>query len=344
MAKTVTVGEVSAAPGEIKYGPAGWVELRDATRVPLPVIIINGREEGPRVVLCGATHSTELSGTATIHALRKKLNPSKLKGHVIAFPMANPLAMQFAGYVSPHDGANLAVSYPGDEKGSITGRIANIIWKNATLGSSLIIDLHENVAPCLKFTLVGYSSDKDAEKRAMDLASAFGLTLIRNVSSEVDSGTAGMKVGDLYWAELGLVNSIPGFTVELEGKFESRFDENQPDVRVGLRGVMNVLKKLGMVEGAVEAQTDTLVLPGVFRSGGNIRANRGGLVNRYVETGRKLAKGTKIAEVINPYGDVVETIQMPTDGYIWAWSIIGANNFNWCVQAGSPVAYIFKEQ
>ena len=127
MGKTINVGEVSAAPGQIRHGPAAWVELRDATRVPLPVIIINGHEDGPKVVLCGATHSTELSGTATIHALKKRINPEKLKGSIIAFPIANPLAMQFGSYVSPHDGANLAVSYPGSESGSITGRFANFI-------------------------------------------------------------------------------------------------------------------------------------------------------------------------------------------------------------------------
>ncbi len=343
MGTTVTVGEVSAAPGEIKYGPAAWVELRDATRVPLPVIIINGKNDGPRVVLCGATHATELSGTAIIHALRKTIDPSKLKGHIIAFPMANPLGMQFASYVSPHDGANLAVSYPGSENGTITGRFANIIWQRATLGASLIIDLHENVAPCLKFTLVGYGKDKEAERRTVELAEAFGLTLIRNRSSDVDTGTAGMKVGDLYWAELGMANSIPGFTVELEGRFESRFDESQPDVRVGLRGLTNAFKKLGMIQGKIEPQADTLVLKGNFKASGNIRANRGGLVNRFVDTGTRLAKGTKIAEVINPYGEVAETIKMPIDGYLWAWSIIGATNFNWCVQAGSPVAYLFSE-
>lgn len=56
-----------------------------------------------------------------------------------------------------------------------------------------------------------------------------------------------MKAGDLYWAELAMANGIPGFTVELEGRFESRFDENQPVVRIGVRGVVSTLRKLGMI-------------------------------------------------------------------------------------------------
>jgi len=343
MAKTISVGEVSARPGEIRWGPATWVELRDGTRVALPVIVANGREDGPKVVICGATHPTELSGTATIHALtRKKIDPSKLKGSIIAFPVANPLGMQFGEYISPHDGANLAVSYPGSETGSITSRIAKFIWNEATLGAALIMDLHENVSPCLMFTLAGSCKDREVEKRTVELAEAFGLTVIR--TAPVDLATPGMKAGDLYWAELAMANGIPGITVELEGKFESRFDENQPVVRIGVRGVMNTLRKLRMIEGDIEPQTETLVLKGNFMSYGVVRSNRGGLVNRYVETGVKLRKGTRIAEVINPYGDVIETIEMPTDGYIWAWTIIGPDNPNWSVQAGSPVAYLFSEQ
>ena len=343
MAKNIRVGEISAGPGEMRYGPGTWVELRDGTRVGLPVIVVNGRESGPKVVLCGATHSTELSGTATIHALtRKRIDPSKLKGSIVAFPTANPLAMQFGGYTSPHDGANLAVSYPGSQTGTITSRIAHFIWNEASLGADLVMDLHENVSNCHMFTLVGSAKDADVERRTLELAKAFGLTVIR--TAPVDLGTPGMKAGDLYWAELATANGIPGFTVELEGRFESRFDENQPVVRIGVRGVMNTLRKLGMIPGEVEPQTETPVLKGDFRSYGVVRSNRGGLVNRFVEAGVKLRKGTKIAEIINPYGDIVEAIEMPADGYIWAWTIIGPDNPNWCVQSGSPVAYLFSDR
>jgi len=343
MASTISVGEVSAKPGEIKWGPATWIELRDGTRVALPVIVMNGPENGPKVVICGATHATELSGTAMIYALtRKVLDLAKLKGSIINFPIANPLGMQFGRYTSPHDNANLAVSYPGSKTGSITSRIANFIWKEATLGADLIMDLHENVSPCLKYTLVGSCEDKKVEERTLELAKAFGLTIIR--TAPVDLATPGMKAGDLYWADLALAHRVPGFTVELEGRFESRFDENQAVIRIGVKGIMNTLKVLGMLPGNVESQTETLVLNGEFIAHGVVRSNRGGLVNRVVETGVKLQKGRKIADVINHYGEVVETVKMPIDGYIWAWTIIGPDNPNWCVQAGSPVAYLFSKR
>ncbi|MEM4245946.1 MAG: succinylglutamate desuccinylase/aspartoacylase family protein, partial [Candidatus Bathyarchaeia archaeon] len=310
------------------------------SRIGLPVILVNGRGKGPRVVLCGATHPTELSGTATIHALtRRVIDPEGLRGSLICFPVANPLAMQLGRYVSPHDGANLAVSYPGSGSGGITSRIASFIWNQATLDADLVMDLHENVSPCLMFTLVGSCEDKEVERRTVDLARAFGLTVIR--TAPVDLATPGMKPGDLYWAELAMKNGVPGFTVELEGRFESRFDETQAAVRIGVKGVMNVLRRLGMISGEEELQTETLVLEGEYSSYGVVRSNKGGLVNRFVDPGVKLKRGSKIAEVIDPYGLVAEEVLMPTDGYIWAWTIIGPDNPNWCVQTGSPIAYIF---
>ena len=46
------------------------------------------------------------------------------------------------------------------------------------------------------------------------------------------------------------------------------------------------------------------------------------------------------------FGDEVETINMPTDGYLWGW-IPGnpaTDSRNWTVQSGSPVGFIFKDK
>ena len=141
------------------------------------------------------------------------------------------------------------------------------------------------------FTLVGTWKDKKVEERTVELAKAYGLTVIRTTSA--DLGTPGTKAGDLYWAELGMANGIPGFTAELEGSFESKFDGTQPVVKIGVRGVLNTLKALGMLDGDVEPQGDTRVLKGSYEALGAVRANRGGLVNRFVDAGVSLRKGTK---------------------------------------------------
>jgi len=161
--QVLKVGEVSAEPGQKNHGPATWVELKDGSKVHLPVILVNGQGEGPKVVINCATHPTEPVGYAAIQILTREIDPAKLKGSIIAFPISNPLGMQWGEYVSPHDYVNMYVAYPGSKDGSITSRLANFIWENASKSADLVMDVHENVKPCLHFSFVGYCKDKKVE-------------------------------------------------------------------------------------------------------------------------------------------------------------------------------------
>lgn len=334
------VGDVSAEPGKKSYGPATWVELKDGSRVHLPVIIINGRDNGPKVVINCATHPTELVGHAAVQILTRKIDPAEMKGALIVFPISNPLGMQFGEYVSPHDYVNMYVAYPGSKDGSITSRLANFIWENASKHADLVMDVHENVKPCLHFSFVGYCEDKKVENKALDAAKAFGLTIIR---PKGEFALAGMKPGDVEYVDALLAKGVPAFTPELEAGTDLTMGEEWTSIRAAVRGLMNVLKSLGMIPGTIEPQTDVKVFKGNFAFHGMAVANRGGIVSRLVDVGVRITKGTPIAKVLDAYGDVIETIEMPVDGYIWGWNIGSPPNFNWSVQSGDSVAFIYEE-
>jgi hypothetical protein len=340
MKQVLKVGDVSAEPGQKKYGPATWVELRDGSRVHLPVILLNGQYEGPKVVINCATHPTELVGYAAIQIVTRKFDPTQLKGSIIAFPISNPLGMQWGEYVTPHDYVNMYVAYPGSKDGSITSRLANFIWENASKSADLVMDVHENVKPCLHFSFVGYCQDKKVEGKALEAARAFGLTVIR---PKGEFALAGMKAGDIEYIDALMANGVPAFTPELEAGTDLTMGEEWASVRVAVRGLMNVLKKLEMIPGTIEPQTEIKVFPGNFAFHGMTIANRGGIVNRLVDVGVRLKKGTPIATVLNPYGEIAETIQMPVDGYVWGWNIGSPPNFNWSVQSGDSVAFIYQD-
>lgn len=340
MTQVLNVGEVSAEPGQKKHGPATWVELRDGTRVNLPVIILNGRREGPKVVINCATHPTELVGFAAVQILTRRIDVSTLRGSLIIFPISNPLGMQFGEYVTPHDYVNMYVAYPGSKDGTVTSRLANFIWENASKTADLVMDVHENVKPCLHFSYVAYAKDKKVEEKTLELARAFGLTIIR---PKGEFALAGMKPGDVEYVDACLANGVPAFTPEMEASTDLTFGEEWTSVRVCVRGLTNVLKKLGMIPGAIEPQTEVKVFPGNYAFHGMTIANRGGILNRLVDVGVKLTKGTPIATVLNPYGEVVETIEMPVDGYVWGWNVGSPPNFNWSVQSGDSVAFVYVD-
>jgi len=340
MKQVLRVGGVSAEPGQRRFGPATWVELRDGSRVHLPVILLNGQFEGPKVVINCATHPTELVGYAAVQILTRRIDPKQLKGSVIAFPISNPLGMQWGEYVTPHDYVNMYVAYPGSKNGSITSRLANFIWENASKSADLVMDVHENVKPCLHFSFVGYCKDKKVEGKTLEAAKAFGLTIIR---PKGEFALAGMKADDVEYTDALMSNGVPAFTPELEAGTDLTMGEEWPSVKVAVRGLMNVLKKLEMAPGSVEPQTDIKVFPGNFAFHGMAVANRGGIVNRVVDVGVKLRKGTAIATVLNPYGEIIETIEMPVEGYVWGWNIGSPPNFNWSVQSGDSVAFVYQD-
>ena len=342
MPEVLKVGSVTANPGETRWGSATSVELRDGTRVSLPVMVANGKENGARLVITAATHPTEIVGVRVVqNVFRSKIDASKLKGSIVAFPIANPLGMQFGEYVSPHDLTNMSVAYPGAKDGGPTSRLANFIWENAATHADLVMDFHENVKPCLHFSLVHQAKPEIANK-ALEAARAFGITLIRG--SNAQFALPGTKSGDLTFSGVCLNNGIPAFTPEFEGSTEMSFTEKEPSVRAAVRGVLNVLKQLGMIEGAIEPQTEIRVLKGNFEFWGMAKADRAGIVHRLVDVGTKLSKGTPIAKIVNAFGDELETIEMPTDGYLWGWTVGNpATNRNWSVQCGGTIAFVFRE-
>jgi len=339
--QTLRIGEISAAPGEIKWGPSTWVELRDGTRVHLPVILINGKNDGPRVCVTAAVHPTELVGTAAVQIVTRRLDVSTLRGSIIAFPITNPLGMQFGEYVSPHDGLNMYVSYPGSKEGTVTSRFANFIWENATKEADLAIDFHENVKPCIHFSVVPSTNSQDVENKALNLAEAFGLTVIRQRGVAM---LPGVKPSDRPYPKLCMDSGIPAFTPEFEAGTDSTFDEGEITVKVAVRGLMNLLKKLDMIPGKVEPHPEINVLKGKFEAYGSVRASRGGIVHRTADVGVKLPKGRTIAKVVNVYGEEIELVEMPVEGYIQGWTIAVGANRNWSVQSGDNIALIFVEK
>jgi predicted deacylase len=343
MSGTVTIGDVSASPGELKWGYATWVELRDSTRVHLPVLIMNGASDGPMITINGATHPTEHIGVHALQILlREKLNPAILKGSIVAFPIANPFAQQFSAYVSPHDGVNMSRTYPGSKDGTVTERFANFIWEEAAQKSDLVIDQHENAKEALYFSIVPKAKDSETERKALELAKAFGTTIIRTGGGEnmpaVYSAGGGQSL-----STTAMRAGIPAFTPEYETTTDIGFNENDLGIRVALKGLNNVLKKLSMISGGIERQNEVKVMEGNYVSWGMNTCKRGGLTRRLVHTGIKLSKGTPISDTYDPFGTLIERVEMPIDGYVWGWNVGVPPWWNWSVASGDPIAFIFQD-
>jgi predicted deacylase len=330
------VGNVNVRSGELAKGSLGTWELPDGSSVQLPVLVMNGAEDGPVFYMQGVAHGGELIGAEVIRrVVREEVNPSNLSGAIIAVPVANPLAFQWARRTTPIDDANLGSQFPGRPSGQTTERIATAIWEGALSKSNYMMDIHGNFPPCTAFILLGLSfGNEKTRERAEKMAEAFGLTI---VYSPPRGGTTEGMGGQRSESGLAMENDIPEIGIEL---IDAR-RVTPASVDLGVRGVLNVLKSLGMVEGKIEKQPPEYTWgPGRVENAGIITASRGGIVHFTAEVGKLVEAGQEIAKVYNLYGDLVESLKMPHRGFIRAYTY----RDHQAVATGDHVAYLTKDK
>jgi len=140
-------GNVRAAPGERSVGSLTVGELDQLSfargQIELPLIIANGRREGPVMLLLGGQHSGEYVGMEAIIALTERPDLEVLAGAVVGIPVMNPYG--FAAkvpYVCPLDGLNMNRLWPGSTGGTVGQRITYGVWNQIMVHVDYLIDMH----------------------------------------------------------------------------------------------------------------------------------------------------------------------------------------------------------
>ena len=337
MPEKLEIGTAVAEKGELKKGVIKGVELVNTTSVDVPVLAMNGAKEGPTLLLMSTQHGIEIQGIEVIlKVMREKLDPKKLRGAVIGIMVGNPLAFmhhQYLSWIDNLDAGSVRADNPG---GNTTERLANALWTQAWSKADLIVNLHCNTRPdslIYQSINVGNPTTKD---KLVKMAQAFGFTtMVSNVPPREDAiPTLGV---------LAARNKIPVILEELiDGRWIS-----EPSTSAGIRGVLNLMKVFDMIDGKPEPQKGFPVVPGVNHSSGIIRANRGGLIRLLKTPGDPIKQGEVIAEIYDLYGEVLEQVKMPIDGYVWAYpcgASLGTSGGLQAVEAGANVAYTFTHE
>lgn len=86
----ITIGNVKSKPGEIVYGFLDILEHPIGTVERLPIIIAQGKIEGPTFWLTANIHGNEYTGIPVIHNVINGLDLEQLKGTIVAIPSLNP--------------------------------------------------------------------------------------------------------------------------------------------------------------------------------------------------------------------------------------------------------------
>jgi predicted deacylase len=310
------IGDLVVPPGTAAKGKLGVFYREDGSEVPIPLMVLHGGTEGPILWLSAVMHGQELTGMAVIWELvKKQLDPESLKGTVIAVPLLNPFSFTGGTYFTPQDGLNLHSCFPGDSTGSLSERMAYLIYEEGIKKADIVIDLHCNPEPSTMWTFAFDPDDGEVGAESYRLAKAMGLTTLDKKATPDGDGV------DLVEAAYQLGKA--SFFVE----FTPYYNFTQKTVDVGVRGILNVMRTLGMIEGEIEPQSDIIVIEG--RLGfKDITSTRGGIIQRLCDPGEPVANGQVIGHIVDVYGDPVEEIVSPVDGWLLAWPVLNQSVFS----------------
>jgi predicted deacylase len=325
---------LSAAPGEVVKGHLGYVTLADGNKVGVPVVIVNGVEDGPTLVVTASIHGTEINGTGALLKTVRATDPQQLKGRLVAITVGNPFAFQVGSYFSPviaptGDGINMssAPMWPADSGGTVTLRLAGVIGE-ALKAATHSIDVHSNPPDAIPFTLIRRDAcpDESVLAEMEKMAEAWGFTVIDSPGRSA-TGVVGSS----------LAHGIPSMTPELIADFFLWEDNTNS----GQIGITNVMKAIGMLEGDIVAQA-TPPMKGDFYMADRLTSHKGGLMWIKHPPGTFLREGDVAVDMMDVWGDLIEEVKMPYDGY--CWSFTGGVGYTQVVPEGTQIAFTFRER
>lgn len=270
-----------------------WIEICTlAMGAPLRVAVheIEGAAGGVTLGVSSLVHGDEVTGPEIIRRLVEVIDPARLCGRVHLVPVANPLAFQTLTRGTPLavEIGNLNRVFPADPSLDLPARLAHALQTQFLGQVTHLVDLHAGGT----FPIVDYS----ISLRDLDLALAFGQRVIRQVEGYV--GTMGA---------LAAAQGKPTVIAELGGGYA--LDGHY--VEMGVRGVLNVMRHLGMIDGRPELPDRQTVLQEIT----TLRPGHGGLLYSELGTdalGLEIPRGRLLGRVLSPYTfEMLEELHAP---------------------------------
>ncbi len=290
----ITVAGVRVDPGERERidVPVARSYGREST---LPVIVVNGRHPGPHLFVSAAIHGDEINGVEIIRRLLGTQFMKRIHGALIAVPVVNVYGFTAQSRYLP-DRRDLNRAFPGSPKGSLASRLAHAFMGEVVSQATHGIDLHTGSNHRTNLPQIRACLD---QKETARLAMAFGCPVVLN---------ADLRDGSLRQAVME--KQVPMLLYEAGEAL--RFDEVA--IRAGVRGVLSVMRAIGMLKAGAKKPTD--VKPLVARRSQWVRAASSGTLRTHVALGARVARGDELGFIADPLAGGETAVTAPAAGIV----------------------------
>ena len=298
MNKTFIIDKIKVKPGENKIIRLEVGHLPSDTLIHLSIHIFRSKNPGSTMLALAGVHGDEINGVELLRrTIADGMYQNLLAGSVIVIPVLNIFGFNNFSRELP-DGKDVNRSFPGNSKGSLAARVANIISKKILPLVDFGIDFHTGGNSNYNYPQIRYS-EGHAESRALGEIFAPPILIAKKTIPHSFRKTA-------------LDVKIPILTYE--GGENLRFDGFA--IEKGITGIRRVLQAKGMLAG--EPTTEKV---NHFTKSFWVRAVRSGLFQWMKCSGQWVVKGERLAIICDPYGQTEIPVLATQNGYI-----IGHNN------------------
>jgi len=310
-AKPFRIGGVTVPLGTSRDIRLKVSERYTGDDITLPIRVIRGKKDGPRLFVTAAIHGDELNGVGVIHSLMVEDPPALRRGTLVLVPVVNVLGFEDHQRYMP-DRRDLNRSFPGNRTGSMASRVAATIFEEIVQRCEWGIDLH--TAAWGRTNYPNVRADF-ANARVRRLARAFGCELMLNTRGPdksfrreaVKAGCAviAVEAGEPFKIEPGVLD-------------------------VGRRGVLNALGFLGMIDAEpVKPTYQSKIDKSLW-----VRAEVGGILRFHIAPGDFVERGQAVATNASAFGEAQNVLYCPVDGVVLGMTTLPA------VKPGEPVCHI----
>ncbi|HLW60801.1 MAG TPA: M14 family metallopeptidase [bacterium] len=292
-----------------------------------PYISVRGTADGPTLCITAGMHGSEYAGIEAALRLADELEPNRVHGHVLVFPVLNqPAFWERVAAVVPLDGKNPSRVFPGRRDGTVTEVMAAYLFDEIFSRCDALIDLHggdlmERLTP---FTIYQQTDDPALDAKSHALAASYGFPIaVRRSKDVLRRPVPG------YMQAAAAARGIPAIVAEAGGEDQAKAE----DVAAHLDGLRRALAHLGMVAGATPGPPLRLVEFVL------VLAERDGLFAWTVDLRERVRAKQVIGRLRDLWGRSIQEIVAPVDAEVLFFNTsMAARKGQLLFGLGAPVA------
>ena len=327
----LTVGTAAAKRGEIVYGDFLLVQHPVGGADSLPVIIAQGKEDGPVFWITAGIHGIEHAGIQVIHKMITPELVKDMRGTIVAIPALNPAGLRTLNRQAYYHGGDpnrlfpdgrTPKTDPDKNPPSALEQAYGRLFEEIKNTASFYFDLHCMSNGSLSFIfrdrVLYRKGDEAARKRAAEvsakmdeMAQAYGHTVTADFA--VDKYIS-EKLHRATTAAVSMLAGIPALTAELS----SPYTPTPEVVNASVTGLRNVMRWGGMLVGEMEPITGIKVVdPGFATHRRSVaRVTQSCIVHHLKEPGDLVKIGDPLVEMRDAWGRSLGVLTSEYDGFV----------------------------